>query len=115
MDQNGRVTQVAQITYIEHDESTYTVDVESGTSLMRGAVDNDIDGIVAECGGNCCCATCHCYIDAAWVDKLPAPESDERDLLACVRDPAPNSRLSCQITVTDALDGLVVRLPKSQC
>ena len=102
------------ITYISADGAINDIEVESGSSVMQGAVDNMIDGIVAECGGSCSCATCHCYVDAAWQDKVPAAREMEKDMLECVLEPEPNSRLSCQINVTDDLDGLVVRLPKSQ-
>jgi 2Fe-2S ferredoxin len=102
------------ITYISADGAINDIEVESGSSVMQGAVDNMIDGIVAECGGSCSCATCHCYVDAAWQDKVPAASEMEKDMLECVLEPEPNSRLSCQINVTDDLDGLVVRLPKSQ-
>ena len=102
------------VTYINHDEESFEVDVPTGTSVMQGAVDNMIDGIVAECGGSCSCATCHCYVDEAWLAKIPQPSGMEKDMLECVLEPQANSRLSCQIVVTDALDGLVVRLPESQ-
>ncbi len=102
------------VTYISHDGAINDIEVASGTSVMQGAVDNMIDGIVAECGGSCSCATCHCYIDEAWLDKVPAASEMEKDMLECVLEPEDNSRLSCQITVTDELDGLVVKLPPSQ-
>ena len=81
---------------------------------MQGAVNNSIEGIVAECGGNCSCATCHCYVDEAWIEKLPQMEGTEKELLACVNEPKSNSRLSCQICINDELDGLIVNLPESQ-
>lgn len=102
------------VTYISHDGAINEIEVASGTSVMQGAVDNMIDGIVAECGGSCSCATCHCYIDEAWLDKVPPASEMEKDMLECVLEPEDNSRLSCQITVTDELDGLVVKLPASQ-
>lgn len=102
------------VNYISFDGAINEIEVASGTSVMQGAVDNMIDGIVAECGGSCSCATCHCYVDPAWVDKIPPPSEMEKDMLECVLEPQDNSRLSCQITVTDELDGLVVRLPESQ-
>ncbi len=105
---------MALVTYIKHDGSSYEVEVAAGTSVMQAAVDNMIDGIVGECGGSCSCATCHCYVDAAWVDKLSKPQAMEKDMLECVLEPKSNSRLSCQIVVNDGLDGLVVRLPESQ-
>lgn len=105
---------MAKITYIEADGTEYTVDVKNGESVMQAAVDNDISGIVAECGGACACATCHCYIDEQWTDKIPSAKDLEQDMLECAAEPQDNSRLSCQITVTDELDGLIVRLPESQ-
>ncbi len=102
------------INYISADGAINEIEVASGSSVMQGAVDNMIDGIVAECGGSCSCATCHCYVDDAWIEKVPAPSEMEKDMLECVLEPQPNSRLSCQIEVTDDLDGLVVRLPESQ-
>lgn len=103
-----------RITFITHDENTFTVDVESGTSLMQAAVNNDIEGIVGECGGLCSCATCHCYIDPAWTAKTGDADDMERDMLECALEPAENSRLGCQVEVSDDLDGLVVRLPEAQ-
>ncbi|HHX83059.1 MAG TPA: (2Fe-2S)-binding protein [Pseudomonadaceae bacterium] len=104
-----------QVSYVSHDGSVVTeVDVPVGTSVMQGAVDNMIDGIVAECGGSCSCATCHCYVDEAWLDRIPPASGMEKDMLECVLEPRPNSRLSCQIVVTDELDGLLVRVPESQ-
>lgn len=103
-----------KITYISHDGNEQEVDVPEGNTVMEGAIDNMIDGIVAECGGACTCATCHVYVDEAWVDKVGEPGVFEKDLLEMAIEPAENSRLSCQIKVTEQLDGLVVRLPKSQ-
>lgn len=105
---------MALVTYISHDGNSIEVDVRPGTSVMQAAVDNMIDGIVGECGGSCSCATCHCYIDDAWVSRLPPASGMEKDMLECVLEPRPNSRLSCQVVVTEQLDGLVVRLPESQ-
>lgn len=102
------------IKYIEANGTEHQVDVPVGDTLMEGAIDNDIDAIVADCGGSCCCATCHCYIDEAWLNKTGEAEEHERDMLEMVQSLAPNSRLSCQITVTEQLEGLVVRLPASQ-
>ena len=98
------------VTYISHDGSSYEIEVPVGTSVMQGAVDNMIDGIVGECGGSCSCATCHCYVDEAWIGKLKAPYGMEKDMLECVLEPRPNSRLSCQIRLKDEVDGLVVRI-----
>ena len=102
------------VTYVEANGQSHEIDIASGVSLMQGAVDNMIDGIVAECGGACACATCHCYIDDSWVDKLEPASEMEKDLLDCVTDPKDNSRLSCQVKMTDALNGLVIHLPESQ-
>ena len=102
------------VTYISNNGAINEIEVTTGTSVMQGAVDNMVDGIVAECGGSCSCATCHCYVDEAWIDKVPPASEMEKDMLECVLEPEPSSRLSCQITVTDELDGLVVRLPESQ-
>lgn len=101
------------VTYIQDDGSQQDIYVENGSSLMRGALDNLLDGILGECGGNRSCATCHCYVDPAWLDKVAPPSELEKELLACVLNPQENSRLSCQIRLTDELDGLVVTLPKS--
>ncbi|MDG2089564.1 MAG: 2Fe-2S iron-sulfur cluster-binding protein [Gammaproteobacteria bacterium] len=102
------------VKYISHDGTTNEVEVPVGNSVMQGAVDNMLDGIVAECGGSCSCATCHCYLDGAWSDKIPPASEMEKDMLECVLEPQDNSRLSCQVNVTDELDGLVVKLPESQ-
>ncbi len=102
------------VTYISHDGRIDEIEVNVGDSVMQAAVDNMLDGIIGECGGSCSCATCHCYVDEAWVSKVPPPNEMEKDMLECVMDPQPNSRLSCQIRMTDKLDGLVVRLPESQ-
>ena len=105
---------MALVIYIKHDGSSNEIEVPAGTSVMQAAVDNMIDGIVGECGGSCSCATCHCYVDEAWVGKIPPPDGMEKDMLECVLEPQSNSRLSCQINVTDDLDGLIIRLPESQ-
>lgn len=102
------------VTYISHDGAINEIEVPAGNSVMQGAVDNMLDGIIAECGGSCSCATCHCYVDEAWLDKVPPASEMEKDMLECVLEPKDNSRLSCQIQLSDELDGLVVRLPESQ-
>lgn len=102
------------VTYISHDGTINEIEVPVGNSVMQGAVDNMLDGIIAECGGSCSCATCHCYVDAAWLDKVPPASEMEKDMLECVLEPKDNSRLSCQIEISEELDGLVVRLPESQ-
>jgi len=107
---------VPLISYIEADGVRHDVDVPLGENVMRGAVNNGIEGIVGECGGGLACATCHCYVDAAWADKAGGPSSDdERDMLeSAAAEVRPTSRLSCQITITPELDGLVVELPERQ-
>ena len=102
------------ITYVSHDGASYEVDVPSGTSVMQGAVDNMIDGIVGECGGSCSCATCHVIVDKNWYLKLTPAAQLEKDMLEFAAEPAETGRLSCQIPVTDALNGLVVRVPAAQ-
>ncbi|MFT5674353.1 MAG: 2Fe-2S ferredoxin [Paraglaciecola sp.] len=103
-----------KITYIEANGDKLEVDVPSGDTLMQGAVDNLIAGISAECGGGCSCATCHCYIDYSILNQLPDPDNTEVFLLKMTHNPQPNSRLSCQVTVTEAMEGLVVKLPEFQ-
>lgn len=106
---------MAKITYIEHSGKQHVVDVPTGLTVMEGARDNGIPGIEADCGGACACSTCHVYVDAAWVDKLPAKEDMEEDMLDFAFQPDPaTSRLTCQLKVTDALDGLVVKMPEKQ-
>ena len=94
--------------------SSQKVQVETGKSLMQGAVENNVDGIIGECGGNCICATCHCYIDEAWADKVGPPTDMEESMLECVEDLKPRSRLGCQVLLRDELDGLIIHLPASQ-
>ena len=104
-----------KIIYEAHDGSRTEQEVPLGWSVMEGAVQNNIDGIDADCGGCLSCATCHVYVDEAWLAKLPAKEDLEDDMLECTAcDSEPNSRLSCQIAVTEELDGLVVRMPEYQ-
>jgi ferredoxin, 2Fe-2S len=105
---------VAKITYIEFNGKEHVVDAPTGYSVMDGAINNNVRGVIAECGGACSCATCHVYVDAAWVDKLDKIGDLEEAMLDAVCDRQPNSRLSCQIKVSDALDGLMVRLPEKQ-
>ena len=103
-----------KITYIEHNGKSHEVEVPNELSVMEGAVQNDIPGIDADCGGACACATCHVYVDEKWFDKLKNKESAEQDMLDMAFEPKKNSRLSCQITVSDDLDGLVVKMPSKQ-
>ena len=106
---------MALVTYIEHDGTRHEVAVPDGNSVMQGAVDNMLQGIVGECGGALACATCHCYVDDAWIGRVGPPAELEMQMLeATAEDKKPGSRLSCQITVSDELDGLVVHLPASQ-
>jgi 2Fe-2S ferredoxin len=91
-----------------------TVEVPSGTTLMRAATDNRVPGIDGDCGGNCACATCHVYVDPDWSDRVGARTATEEEMLDLVQDLRSNSRLACQIILTDALNGLVVTLPESQ-
>lgn len=102
------------VIYIQPDGTECEVHVESGTSVMQAAVDNMVDGILGDCGGACSCATCHCYVDKKWKDKVPGADVVEQEMLDFVMEPTDDSRLSCQIVVTDELDGLTVHLPKSQ-
>jgi len=104
---------VARVKYIAAGTES-VIELEVGSNLMQGAVSNLIDGIVAECGGGCSCATCHVYIAENWLDKVEAPSDMELAMLGCVPEPKANSRLSCQIVVTEELDGLVVHVPESQ-
>jgi 2Fe-2S ferredoxin len=103
-----------KVTFIQPDGTESEVEALSGDSVMETAIDNDINGIIAECGGACSCATCHVYVDEAWLDKLPAPDPLEDGMLDCVLDRRPNSRLSCQIRVSGDLDGIKVQVPDSQ-
>lgn len=107
---------MGKVTYIGADGTSTTVDVPDGENVMRGALYNEIDGIVGECGGGLACATCHCYVDDAWADQLGAPASrEEGEMLESVSgELRPTSRLSCQIVMEPAFDGLVVHLPATQ-
>lgn len=105
---------MAKITYIEHDGTEHTVDVKTGLSVMEGAIKNNIPGIDADCGGACACATCHVYVDAAWGSKTGEKSAMEESMLDFAENVEANSRLSCQIKVTDDLEGLTVRMPESQ-
>jgi len=103
-----------RITYITSDEQLHTIEVKNGLTVMEGAVQNDIPGIDADCGGGMACATCHVYVNEEWVDKLPEKEDGEEDMLDMAFEPKKNSRLSCQLIVSDQLDGLVVNIPTKQ-
>ncbi|MBL8558374.1 MAG: 2Fe-2S iron-sulfur cluster binding domain-containing protein [Hyphomonadaceae bacterium] len=103
-----------KITYIESNGKEHVIEVASGMTVMEGAVKHNVPGIDADCGGACACATCHVYVDPAWAEKTGESSGMEQSMLDFANDLQPTSRLSCQIKVTDALDGLVVRLPASQ-
>jgi ferredoxin, 2Fe-2S len=103
-----------KITYVEHNGTRHVVEVASGLSVMRGAIDNGVPGIDADCGGNCACATCHIFIGPEWAAKAGGQGEMEADMLSFAAATQPESRLACQITVTAALDGLVVSMPESQ-
>jgi 2Fe-2S ferredoxin len=106
---------MAKITYIEHNGTEHVVDVASGLTVMEGARDNGVPGIEADCGGACACSTCHVYVAEEWVDQLPPKEAMEADMLDFAWEPDPvRSRLTCQLKVSDALDGLVVTMPEKQ-
>ncbi|MDE8654416.1 2Fe-2S iron-sulfur cluster-binding protein [Novosphingobium album (ex Liu et al. 2023)] len=105
-----------KVTYIEHDGRSQVFDVPLGENVMRGALYNGVEGIVGECGGGLSCATCHCYVDEAWTGRVggPSSQAEEELLESAAAEVKPNSRLSCQIEMTEALDGLVVHLPETQ-
>ena len=105
---------MAKITYIEHTGKNHTIDVTNGLSVMEGAVQNNIPGIDADCGGSMACATCHVYVKEEWFNKMPKKEDGEEDMLDMAFEPKKNSRLSCQILVSDELNGLIVNLPEKQ-
>ena len=106
---------MAKISYIEYSGAKHIVEVANGLTVMEGARDNNIPGIEADCGGACACSTCHVYIDPAWVNKIPKKDDMEDDMLDFAYEPDPaRSRLTCQLTVTDDLDGLVVQMPEKQ-
>ena len=103
-----------KITYIEHNGKIHSIEVANGLSVMEGAVQNNIPGIDADCGGSMACATCHVYVKEEWFNKLPKKEEGEEDMLDMAFEPKKNSRLSCQLMVSDQIDGLVVNLPEKQ-
>ena len=105
---------MAKIKYIEHDGKKHEIDVANGLSVMEGAVQNDIPGIDADCGGGMACATCHVYVKEDWFNKLPEKTLGEDDMLDQAFEPKQNSRLSCQLVVSDELEGLIVNLPEKQ-
>ena len=103
-----------KITYVEFEGKSHTVEVPSGLTVMEGAVQNNIPGIDADCGGGMACATCHVYVKEDWFDKINKKNEGEDDMLDQAYEPKKNSRLSCQIIVSDDLDGLVVDMPEKQ-
>ena len=105
---------MAKITYITHDNQKHIIEVQNGLTVMEGAVQNDIPGIDADCGGGMACATCHVYVKEDWFNKLPKKEDGEEDMLDMAFEPKKNSRLSCQLVVSDDLDGLTVDIPSKQ-
>tara|TARA_Y100000758_G_scaffold192403_1_gene137061 strand:- start:32 stop:352 length:321 start_codon:yes stop_codon:yes gene_type:complete len=105
---------MAKITYVEHSGKLHTIQVQNGLTVMEGAVQNNIPGIDADCGGSMACATCHVYVKEEWFNKLPKKEDGEEDMLDMAYEPNKFSRLSCQLIVSDELEGLVVNLPVKQ-
>ena len=105
---------MTKIKYVEHNGNQHEIDVANGLSVMEGAIQNDIPGIDADCGGGMACATCHVYVKEEWFNKLSKPEEGEKDMLDVAYEPKKNSRLSCQITVSDEIDGLVITTPEKQ-
>jgi 2Fe-2S ferredoxin len=103
-----------KVIYITPDKTHHEVDVENGYSIMEGAINNNIDGIVAECGGACACATCHSYVDEAWVGKLPPMDDMEDSMLDAAFERKENSRLTCQIEMSDELDGIVIHVADNE-
>ena len=105
---------MVKITFKDFNGSKSTIDVEKGLSVMEGAIQNDIPGIDADCGGSMACATCHVYVEERWLDKLPKAEEAEVDMIDMAYEPKKNSRLSCQLIVSDELDGLIITTPAKQ-
>lgn len=103
-----------KITLVEFNGTSHTLDAAPGQSVMQVAMSNRVPGIVADCGGSCSCATCHVYVDSGWVARLPGPSDTEKEMIECALHVQDNSRLSCQIVMSEAVDGLVVRIPESQ-
>jgi len=103
-----------KITYIEHTGKIHTINIPNGLSVMEGAIQNNIPGIDADCGGSMACATCHVYVKEEWFDKLPKKEDGEEDMIDMAYEPNKFSRLSCQLVASDELEGLIVRLPAKQ-
>ena len=105
---------MTKIVYIEHGGKSHNIDVQNGLTVMEGAIQNNVPGIDADCGGSMACATCHVYVKEEWFNKLPKKEDGEEDMLDMAYEPKKYSRLSCQLTVSEELEGLVVKLPEKQ-
>ena len=105
---------MSKITYKDNSNNSKTIHVENGLSVMEGAIQNNIPGIDADCGGSMACATCHVYVEEKWLDKIPKAEDAEVDMIDMAYEPKSNSRLSCQIIINDELDGLTVKTPLKQ-
>ena len=103
-----------KVTYKDFNGNSKTINVESGLSVMEGAIQNDIPGIDADCGGSMACATCHVYVEEKWLNKIPKAEDAENDMIDMAYNPKKNSRLSCQIILSDELEGLEVTTPEKQ-
>ena len=108
------INYMPKITYKDYNGNSKTINVESGLSVMEGAIQNDIPGIDADCGGSMACATCHVYVEEKWLNKLPKAEDAENDMIDMAYNPKKNSRLSCQIILSDELDGLEITTPEKQ-
>ena len=105
---------MSTVTYIDHEGKEYVVEVANGTNLMQAALDNMVPSILGDCGGFCACATCHVFVDPAWKERAGARSETEEDLIEGVEEATEDSRLCCQIIMSDELDGIVLRLPESQ-
>ena len=105
---------MTKITYKDFQGNSKTINVENGLSVMEGAIQNEIPGIDADCGGSMACATCHVYVEEKWLNKIPKAEEAEVDMIDTAYEPKKNSRLSCQLIVSDELDGLIVTTPAKQ-
>ncbi len=103
-----------KLTFVQVDGTEIAAEAKPGDSLMQTAVNAGVDAIAAECGGACACGTCHCVVSQDWFDRLPSPQPDEADMLEFVIDPQPTSRLSCQVVVTEDMQGMVINVPDSQ-